>query len=623
MTRRFAGLIGGLIALAVLLGSSPAAVAQPDRERILNYVVTADVRADGSVAVTERVRYHFVEPKHGFFRHIPLYYPVTRADGTEDPYDARKLEIADYTASMDGGAVPFERDTESAQAKENFVVKIGDKNATITGDHDYELSYVMRGLLNKPNGEPELFWAAIGRDFNVLIDRAEVTVTAPGPISRVQCRAGRNAECVAEENGNTAKFTVDKLGASYPVNVVVRLPDNVTVPAPIIRAKPAYAGGIRDNILNPGREEGIPETAVLLTVLGFVLGAGVLFLVFLRTRDKYFVGVIPGLLPDRPNKAPQKRRWRNQRAATSVRFDPPKNIPAALCGVILRKRADRNAVGAAVTDLAVRGHLRIIEEDGGFSVERIKNGESVKNFEQPILRGLSSKVTLPGRKNDALPFKLALGKLPGELLEEAERRNWFRGNPRKNSFRGWGFLLLFVSLWPMIWLAEHGLLWLWFPFALTVLILMFLPGRWLSGRTAVGSTVLAQVLDFRRYIETAEATQIAEEERKAIFNRYLPYAQVFGLAEVWSKKFALLGAAEPGDWYVGSSTPDYSGVYFAASYSTFTSTVDSSVASSGGFSFSSSGTGSSSSWSGGSSGFDSGGSSGGGDGGGGGGGGSW
>jgi hypothetical protein len=89
---------------------------------------------------------------------------------------------------------------------------------------------------------------------------------------------------------------------------------------------------------------------------------------------------------------------------------------------------------------------------------------------------------------------------------------------------------------------------------------MFLPGRWLSGRTAVGSTVLAQVLDFRRYIETAEATQIAEEERKAIFNRYLPYAQVFGLAEVWSKKFALLGAAEPGDWYVGSSTPDYSGV---------------------------------------------------------------
>jgi uncharacterized membrane protein YgcG len=622
MTRRLAGLIGGVFVLVVLLG--PPAAAQPDRERILSYVITAEVRGDGSVAVTERVRYHFVEPKHGFFRHIPLYYPVTREDGTEDPYDARKLEIVDETAKMDGGAVPFEHDTASVKAKENFILKIGDPNATITGDHDYELSYVMRGLLNKPFGEPELFWAAIGRDWQVRIERVEVTVTAPGPISRVQCRVGRNAECVTEENGNTAKFTVDNLGASYPVNVIARLPETVTVPPPIIRAKPAYVGSIRDSILHPGREEGIPGTAVLLTVLGFALGAGVLFLVFLRTRDRYFVGVIPGLLPPRKSSAPQRMRMFTQREAAAVRFNPPDDIPAALCGVVLHKKADRNAVGAAVTDLAVRGHLKITQEGKGFSIERIKNSLPTSNFEQPLLRGLSAKVSLPAdAKGDAMKFRLALGKLPGELVKEAVRRRWFRKEPGKNRFRGWGFLLLFLSLWPALWLLEKGLLWLWIPFAVTVLVLMLLPGRWLTGRTAVGSTILAQVLDFRRYIKTAEAHEIADDERKAIFNRYLPYAQVFGLAEIWAAKFARLGAAEPEDWYVGASGPDYSGAYFVSNYSSFTSTVDSSAASSGGgFSFSSSGSDSSSGWSSGSSGFDSGGSSSS-DGGGGGGGGSW
>ena len=611
MTRRFAGFAVGVLALLVL--AAPAAQAQPDTERILGYVIAGEVRTDGSVAVTEKVRYHFVAPRHGFLRFIPEYYPLNE-------HDARKLDIADYSATMDGRPVTYVHDTEAGGADANFILRMGDADVEITGDHEYELHYVIRGLLNAPGGQPELFWQALGRDFKVPIDHVEVTVTVPGPISRAEYRIGTRGQPVPlPQNGNGAvSFAADKVPTQTAVNVTVALPDTVTVPPPVIRATPAARGGIRDNLVNPGREAGIPGLTRVLIVLEFALGLGLLWLVFLRGRDRYFVGEIPGLMPARKSGAPTKRRFFAQRVAAAVRFDPPPGVPAALCGVILRKKADKSAVAAAVTDLAVRGHLRITELDKGFRVEKIKQDKGVGTFESGILGALDSPVTLPGKSGDALRLGRALGQLPVKLMDDAVRRKWFRGNPRLNRFRGWAFILLVVSLWPLIWLAQHGLLWLWIPFAFTMLVLVLWPRRWLTGRTATGSVILAQVLDFRRYIETAEAEQLAEEERAAIFNRYLPYAQVFGLAEHWTKKFAAVGAAVPDGWYSGTSDPG-TYYYFGDSYSSFTSTVDSSVA--GTISVSSS-TGSSSGWSGGDSGF-SGGGGGGGDGGGGGGGGSW
>jgi uncharacterized membrane protein YgcG len=609
MTRRFAGLLGGVLAVLVL--GAPAAGAQPDTERMLSYVLTGEVRADGTVAVTERIRYHFNVPRHGIFRFIPRYYPLNE-------YDARKLEIDNYSATVDGHAVPFVHDTDAAGADENWILRIGDDNVQITGDHDYQFSYLMHGLLNAPGGKPELFWQALGNSSKVPVDHAEVTVTAPGPIGRAQFKVGTRGESVAVAGGETGTIHVvtEKVPANTAVNVTVALPDSVSVPAPVIRANPSARGGIRDNLVNPGREAGIPGLTRLLVVVEFALGLGLLTLLFLRGRDRYFVGVIPGLLPPKKSTAPQKRRLFAQRTAAAVRFDPPPGVPAALCGVILRKKADKRVVAAAITDLAVRRHLTITEVPKGFQVTRMQNDQSVQGFENPILGGLDTPVTLPGGRSDALKFRRALGRLPTALMSDAVRRNWFRGNPGVSKVRGWALILLILSLWPLVWLTQRGLLWLWIPFGLLMITLIVWPRRALAGRTAVGSTILAQVLDFRRYIETAEAEQLAAEERQAIFNRYLPYAQVFGLADHWTAKFAKVGAAEPDGWYVGTGDP--SGYYFHDSYSSFTSTVDSSALSV------SSSTGSSSGWSSGSSGFDSGGGGGGGgDGGGGGGAGSW
>jgi uncharacterized membrane protein YgcG len=317
-------------------------------------------------------------------------------------------------------------------------------------------------------------------------------------------------------------------------------------------------------------------TAILYGVAALTLG-----LAWYRSRDRYFAGVIPGLLPASGDAAPERRRLRAQRKPAAVRFDPPPGVPAALCGVILRKRATRSAVAATITDLAVRGYLTIAETPDGFRISRVREPDTtLAGYERQIVASLYLPVVLPGDRAASGEFRSALAGVPGMLTDAAVWRGWFTADPRQNRFRGWGTGLLVVSLWPAMWLAERDLLWWWAPFALGMAGLIAVPGRWLTGRTAVGSATLAQVLDFRRYIETAEAEQLAAEERQAIFNRYLPYAQAFGLAEHWTRKFAAVGAAVPGSWYVGSGETGGGGpVYFGDSYLTFASTVDSSVGS--------------------------------------------
>ena len=95
-------------------------------------------------------------------------------------------------------------------------------------------------------------------------------------------------------------------------------------------------------------------------------------------------------------------------------------------------------------------------------------------------------------------------------------------------------------------------------------------GKRMAAKTAAGSAVYAQALGFRKYLETAEASQIRFEEASAIFSRYLPYAIVFGVADRWAGTFQKVAeaAAAAGSplvmptWYLysGAMFPDFSSI---------------------------------------------------------------
>jgi len=517
----------------LVLGAPGTAAATAGPERILSYVVTAEVQVDGVVAVTERIRYHFTDPRHGIFRFIPLYYPLMESDGSVNRFDSRKLDVADYSATMDGRAVPFAEDTAASGADTNFVLRVGDENRDVTGDHDYRLAYRLHGLLNAPGGRPELLWDALGKESKIPVDHAEVTVTAPGPIGDVRCIAGE-VECTTTRmNRDSAVFAANGIGANKAVTVTVALPDTVVVPPPTVRAARTLAARSWDNLLRPGREIGMPVLAAVIVTIAELALCALLGLMLYRSRG-------------RPSPEP-----------STIRSEPPAGVPAALCGILLRGRVDRRGAAAVLTDMAVRGVLTITEVPGGFQIAwiggRKKIRHKVHRYERPIVSALSEPVILTGRRKDSVAFAKALGSLPKSLAGEAVRREWFTATPPDmRRVRMTGVTILAFSAIALFVAALAGLGWWFVPVGLAGLVLYRKPYLVLRGRTTLGSGVRSQVLAFRHFLQTADPGQFAGDNPRAVFNHYLPYALALGLAERWVARFAAAGIT-PDRWFTGDT----------------------------------------------------------------------
>ncbi len=167
-----------VVAAPLLLASPAAAIGE---EKIDSYDVQLSVGSDGVLDVLETIQYDFgFTPHHGIYRTIPVRYPY------DDTYE-RVLKVSDIRVQSDA---PDNLDTSN---EGNFLVlKIGDKDKTITGKHTYTISYSVRGALNAFTDHVELSWNAIGVDWPVPISDIHVTAQMPGDVTGTTCFSGRS-----------------------------------------------------------------------------------------------------------------------------------------------------------------------------------------------------------------------------------------------------------------------------------------------------------------------------------------------------------------------------------------------------------------------------------------------
>jgi hypothetical protein len=485
--------------------------------------------------------------------------------------------------------------------------------------------YTIDGALNAFADHVELFWNAVGADWDVPIGDATAEVTAPAIIRQVACFAGprgSTTSCgVATADGTRAAFAArGGLPPRNALTVVVGLPVGaITSARPILRPKavPPPEPSARD-LLPTGLTGGL---GVGILALG---GAGVVWLVGMGGRDRRWAGLTPGVLPAAgPPVAEERTPLRHEPVA--VAFTPPSGLRPGQIGTLLDEQANVIDVTATIIDLAIRGYLRIEElirphwfspRDWRLLRLEAPAGDVLLPFEQALLTGLfesGDDVRLSALKEK---FAARLAGVQTKLYEDVTAAGWFRGRPDRVRGR-WsaGGFALAVAGGVLAYLLGKQLNAHWAVVGVAVAIVGLLLsqlGRRMPARTPAGSAVLAQAEGFREYIRTAEAEQLRFEEREDVFSRYLPYAIVFGEADRWVRVFGALAAASGAaattgpSWYVGPAGWDLA--HLSESLTGFTTSASSTFAAA---------TPSSS----GSSGFGGGGSAGGG--GGGGGGGSW
>jgi hypothetical protein len=598
---RLAALLLGALALLLVVALPGRASAQGE-EVIRSYRVTITILPDGTLRVLERIDYDFGDtPHHGIFRLVPDRFH----------YD-KDFDRAEPLSSIEVTAVGASAKTKVSHSGNSTEIKIGDANKTVTGEHLYTISYLVKGALNAFNDHDELYWNAIGTEWSVPIRQASAEVDAPAAIQRVTCFAGEEGTSLtcgrSAVSGTTATFSQPGGLDSYEgLTVVVALPKGAVVPSPVPILKRRFSLAYAFSAT--------PVTIPLLVILTIALLGWVGWLLWTRGRDVRYAGSLVDA--SYGGSEGERRVGLFEHGAVPVEYQPPEGIRPGQVGTLIDEQANPLDVTATIVDLAVRGYLRIEEipkqhfwgKADWWLIQLREPDEQLLGYERTLLEGLFEDATdedldelhaapdrpdqPPTNQSKGTPlaaiklsklktkFVSRLKEVQDGLYDDAVQRKWFAMRPDKVRVTWHGRAIALLVLGGIVTFALAKLTYLGLlglPIIVAAIVLLA-GAHAMPRRTAQGTAMVRRVFGFRTYIETAEVQEAKFQEQENLFSRYLPYAVVFGAVEKWAHRFEALGAQPPADmgWYVG--THPFTVVGFSQAMGSFAVTAAGTIAS--------------------------------------------
>ena len=210
-----------LLASIINLSVTPAMAALPgDKITALNVVAVLEKNAE--VAVTETIDVDFGKNQHhGIYRIIPL---STQVKGRK-----MSCKIFPQWVSCDRVQVHYDVSFENEKIK----IKIGDSDTLLSGRHSYKIGYQVRGAVRLSKNNPELYWNAIGSDWDMPIVKAKVSFIAPSGVDPMKVPAKSFVgPWQAVKNGtlkhtlSDVEFFASNLKPGEGLTIACQLPEN-------------------------------------------------------------------------------------------------------------------------------------------------------------------------------------------------------------------------------------------------------------------------------------------------------------------------------------------------------------------------------------------------------------
>ena len=571
-----AGAVLALVLVALALAPGDHAGAQGSAgESTPAFDARVRVEPDGSLLISETIVQDFgTTRRHGIFRYIPdrLRY--------DDRYDRiYRIDLVSVSASP---GTPD--DVETSSEGGNFVIRIGDPDVEVTGEHTYTLVYRVEGAMNRFDAHDELYWNVLGDDWQQPIDRMRVTVEGPAPITRTACfqgPVGSTLGCDREEiRDGVAVFMHEALGAYNAMTVVVALPRGaVGSAAPILDERWSLDRAFARSPAAVGGSAGL---------LAVVVGA-LAWLMWTRGRDVRYRGSPVDQVMGGPDESATQAVPLFEGGEGPVEFSPPEGLRPGEIGTLIDEEANTLDVSATIVDLAVRKYL-VIEEipkkwflgkaDWKFTRLPRHDGDLL-GYEDKLLDGLFKDGDAVELSDLKKKFATRLQGVKEALYRDVVTKKWFLRRPDKvrQMWVGIGIAAVLLGIGAAIvlaWFTHLGLLGI--PLVVGG-ILLLVGAKRMPRRTAKGTAMTRRVNGFRRVIETAEEHMARWAEQENVFTRFLPYAIVFGVTEKWARAFEGLGQTSSDDmsWYV--STTPFVYAHFADSMDSFAVTTGGVIAS--------------------------------------------
>lgn len=501
-----------------------------------------ELQADGSFDVREEVVGTFTEPRHGLFRFIPVEH--RRPDGT-----VKRIRLRVDAVRRDGERVPFE--THRSGAYE--VIKVGDPDVTFVGGFRYDLVYHVDDAVLFHDLEDELYWNVTGDAWDAPLGAVRASV-----LVRDVNRADLQADCFQGPAGSVERCQAEidhgvvLATASGPMTVSVRFPKNVTR-EPSTQARLRWWLADHWDLFSP------------------ILPALTLAILFHRWWHH--------------GRDPRRTR------AVVAQYGPPSDLRPAELATLVDARVKPRAFAATLVDLAARGFVTVREEPGGgafagtgYVLARAKPDGDLASYERRLLDGVFGERTEAHVGGPDERLSAARRAFEDALYRRMAEEDLYVKNPR--TARLMHAAIGIAAIGAGILLGAEAATMTGRPVVMASLLacgglfLLFAP--FMPKKTEKGAVLADLGLGFREYLSVAERYRAQWQEEQGIFEKLLPYAVAFGVADRWAAALAEKQASSPA-WYAGT-TGTWDARAFAGSMDGFVSALGtaSAPASSGG-----------------------------------------
>lgn len=482
--------------------------------------LTVDIylNKEGNFDVVENYVVNYQWDKHGIFRYIPTHGNV-RVPGTNNMV-SRQL----YLTDIDVPGYKYKVSKSGNPMRPSKVeIKIGDKNKTLTGRHEYEIKYrVHNAYLFERDSIVIFYWNVLGTDWDTDFEQLTLRVHAPE---------------MAETRPNNAFIYYGMLGGQKYEDVF-----SFDYKRGLYEVKSKSRVSARGDLtvqlnLPIHLIEEVDYGPPVWKEYGWL---GILMLVLFRFYRVW------------------DRHGRDDKVVATTSYYAPEGMDPAMSGYLLADKSNPNLFVSLFPHWAGQGYILIeeIPKNGVFGKADMKlikkkplpsDAEVYEKtvFDELFRRGdevliSSLKEKFYTTMNTA---KLGLDKSSEKYYhEESEKIRRKEGS--WSGFLAVGGTIIAYFIWGGV------------AATFTFLVFSIVAGMsfYLRKKNDRGNMAYSELLGFRKFIELAELPQIKMllKDDPGYFEKTVGYAVAFNQLKGWAAKFAALNVPPP-DWYSSSS----------------------------------------------------------------------
>lgn len=516
------------------------------------------INKDSSVDIVEKITADCgdLSGKHGIFRVLPTSMVVNKK--------IIKLPvILKSITDFNGSPQPYS--TLKDRTLDTVTWKIGDANKTVTGINYYKISYKVKNAVRFHNTSfDELYWNLNGNFWDIETDAFQATIHFPSKITSTNSQVylysgsyGARDIGLADyvwQDVNTINVTSLKTISEYEgITISVTFPKHIFTPY-----KPTFweAYGQYFWLLIP-----------LFTFL---------FCLLIWRKYGNDPNINPTIVPE---------------------FAPPRNLAPFEMGLLYsNNKFRREFLAASLVNLATKGIVTISQiekkgvlkkDDYNLKLNREKMDDATtteKILTEKMFKSTdgNKEITLSSLENH---FYTAINSLHENAQKELTSQGLL-----KTRGRIWQYIFIFLGCVAVflciVFAAFSGYAVLAFVIsALIYLCFSFV----MPNRPLEGLKVYKQIEGFKLYIDTAEKYRQQFFEKENIFERFLPYAILFGLTAKWIQATRNLYQAEYKKdyfssyhpiWFTGAAISSFNVDSFTSSLNSVSSSMSSAMTSS-------------------------------------------